>query len=259
MIECMCVVKRLGGRLVLDGINLKVQRGEILVLCGPSGTGKTTLLRALNGLEPIDSGTIVVDKIPLDSKQNARSLNGRVGMLFQHFNLFEHLTALENTSLAPKRVLGIARKEAERRARDLLAEFGLADRVHHLPSQLSGGEKQRVALARCLAMRPSVMLMDEPTSALDPSRATQVAELIKRLKRENMTTVIVTHDQHFAYQVADRMVSLEQGRLVDIAQDPSCCAEPGELHAEFVGSHSYMPAPRPHGQGTGGAAVPVPA
>lgn len=259
MIECVCVAKRLGGRQVLDGIDLKVQRGEILVLCGPSGTGKTTLLRAMNGLESIDSGTIVVDEVPLDRKENARTLNGRVGMLFQHFNLFEHMTAIENICLAPRRVLGLARKEAERRARDLLSEFGLADKASHLPSQLSGGEKQRVALARCLAMRPSVMLMDEPTSALDPSRTTQIAQMIRGLKRNNMTTVIVTHDQQFAYQVADRMVSLENGRLVNIDCDPTCCADEAEAQPSdrpaFVDTHSFMPAPHPYP--AGGAAVPV--
>lgn len=244
MIECFCVVKRLGGRPVLNGINLKVQRGEILVLCGPSGTGKTTLLRALSGLETIDSGTIVVDETPLNGKQNTRALKGKVGMLFQHFNLFEHLSALDNISLAPRRVLGVGRKEAERRALELLSEFGLADKAQHLPPQLSGGEKQRVGLARCLAMRPSVMLMDEPTSALDPSRTTQIAEMIKTLKCDNITTVIVTHDQQFAYQVADRMVSLEHGCLVDVMKDLDCCAELGN-RSGFVDSRSFMSAWQP--------------
>lgn len=259
MIECVCVSKRLGGRTVLGGVDLTVKKGEILVLCGPSGTGKTTFLRALNGLESIDSGTIVVDNVTLPRAHNARALNGKVGMLFQHFNLFEHLNATENISLAPRRVLGKPKIEAQRLAQDLLAEFGLEDKTHHLPSQLSGGEKQRVALARCLAMKPSVMLMDEPTSALDPNRASQIAEMIKRLKRENMTTVIVTHDQQFAYQVADRMVSLDGGKLVDLPWDSSCCApsEPdSNLHpAERRPAFSEPPGPL----GTGGRPVPLPA
>ncbi len=241
MIECICVIKYLGGRPVLDGINMKVQRGEILVLCGPSGTGKTTLLRTLNGLEPIDSGTIVVDNVHLGTKQKARSLNGRVGMLFQSFNLFEHLTVLENVSLAPRCVLKISQKDAERSAYDLLSELNLTDKANYLPIQLSGGEKQRVALARCLAMRPTVMLMDEPTSALDPSRATQISEIIKRLKRDNITTVIVTHDQQFAYQTADRMVSLQKGQLKDISQDLSCCGEAEKPRFAFVDSIRHVP------------------
>jgi ABC-type polar amino acid transport system ATPase subunit len=225
MIDCKCVFKRRAGRDVLAGVDLQVTRGETLVVCGPSGAGKTTLLRAINGLEPIDGGSIRVDDRPVwPSKKGARELKGKVGMLFQHFNLFEHLSALDNICLAPRQVLGWTKPAAERRAMDLLADLGLADKAHHHPLQLSGGEKQRVALARCLAMQPSVMLLDEPTSALDPARALQVAELVRRLKKNNVATVIVSHDPQFAYQVADRMVSLESGQLVDMQQDASCCA-----------------------------------
>jgi ABC-type polar amino acid transport system ATPase subunit len=225
MIDCKCVFKRLAGRDVLAGVDLRVTRGETLVLCGPSGAGKTTLLRAINGLEPIDGGSITIaDKPVWPSKQGARELKGKVGMLFQHFNLFEHLSALDNICLAPRQVLRLSKAEAERRARTLLDDLGLADKAEHHPSQLSGGEKQRVALARCLAMDPAVMLLDEPTSALDPARTHQIAELVARLKKDNVATVIVSHDQQFAYKVADRMVSLNSGRLVDLEHERACCA-----------------------------------
>ncbi|WP_157264180.1 amino acid ABC transporter ATP-binding protein [Azohydromonas aeria] len=225
MIDCSCVFKRLAGRDVLAGVDLHVMRGEALVLCGPSGTGKTTLLRAINGLEPIDRGSITVGGHSVwPSRLGARALRGRVGMLFQHFNLFEHLSVLDNICLAPRQVLGLTRGEAEKRACSLLADLGVADKANHHPLQLSGGEKQRVALARCLAMEPGVMLLDEPTSALDPARTHQVAALVERLKKGNVATVIVTHDRSFAYSVADRMVSLESGRLVDLEQETSCCA-----------------------------------
>lgn len=225
MIDCRCVFKRRAGRDVLAGVDLQVTSGETLVLCGPSGSGKTTLLRAINGLEPIDAGSITIDQRPVwPGKQGARELKGKVGMLFQHFNLFEHLSALDNISLAPRQVLGMTRGEAERRAQGLLDDLGLSDKGNHHPSQLSGGEKQRVALARCLAMEPTVMLLDEPTSALDPARTSQIAELVHRLKKRNVATVVVSHDQQFAYQVADRMVSLNSGQLVDLHQESSCCA-----------------------------------
>lgn len=225
MIDCKCVFKRRAGRDVLAGVDLQVNSGETLVLCGPSGSGKTTLLRAINGLEPIDAGSITIDDRPVwPSKQGARELKGKVGMLFQHFNLFEHLSALDNVTLAPRQVLCMTRGDAERRARGLLDDLGLSDKAGHHPSQLSGGEKQRVALARCLAMEPTVMLLDEPTSALDPARTAQIADLVHRLKKRNVATVIVSHDQQFGYQVADRMVSLNSGQLVDLHQDASCCA-----------------------------------
>lgn len=234
MIDCKCVFKRLAGRDVLNGVDLQVTRGETLVLCGPSGAGKTTLLRAINGLEPIDGGSITINERPVwPSKRGARELKGMVGMLFQHFNLFEHLSALDNICLAPRQVLALSKAESERRALRLLDELGLADKASQFPSQLSGGEKQRVALARCLAMKPSVMLLDEPTSALDPARSTQIAGLVRRLKQDNVATVIVSHDQRFAYQVADRMVSLDSGSLVALHQDSSCCSslEPPLMHA----------------------------
>jgi ABC-type polar amino acid transport system ATPase subunit len=230
MIDCQAISKRLGGRPVLAKLDLQVRGGETLVLCGRSGVGKTTLLRAINGLEPLDSGRITVDGLPVwPHRDGARHLKGKVGMLFQHFNLFEHLSALDNICLAPRQVLRLSKAEAEARAHALLAELGLADKALHYPAYLSGGEKQRVALARCLAMRPSVMLLDEPTSALDPARARQVGELIRRVSAERVAVLIVTHDQAFAYQVADRMMSLESDQLIDLQHDRSCCRPEAEL------------------------------
>jgi ABC-type polar amino acid transport system ATPase subunit len=247
MIDCRCVFKRLAGRDVLSGVNLRVTRGETLVVCGPSGTGKTTLLRAINGLEPIDRGSIHIDDRPVwPSRQGARELKGKVGMLFQHFNLFEHLSVLDNICLAPRQVLGQTRAAAEKTALALLADLGIEDRADSFPAQLSGGEKQRVALARCLAMDPSVMLLDEPTSALDPTRTEQVAALIKRLKAANVATVIVSHDPQFAYRVADRMVSLDAGQLVDLRHDRSCCGPlvAPLVHAARAGMRTAFPVAR---------------
>ncbi|MBI1889566.1 MAG: amino acid ABC transporter ATP-binding protein [Burkholderiales bacterium] len=233
MIELKSVKKRLAGREIFSGICLKVNQGETVVLCGPSGTGKTTLLRAINGLESIDSGTISINGSALTGgKQAARSLKGSVGMLFQHYNLFEHLNATENICIALRHVLGMTKQEAKQCASGLLCELGMEDRAECYPAQLSGGERQRVALARCLAMKPSVMLLDEPTSALDPDRTTQVAELIQRLKDQKITTLIVTHDKEFAYRVADRMFSLRFGHLVDLNADLSCCDPVNEANAD---------------------------
>jgi ABC-type polar amino acid transport system ATPase subunit len=244
MIDCKCVFKKLSGRQVLAGVDLTVEKGETLVLCGPSGTGKSTLLRAINGLERIDSGTISIDDEPVwPSKGGARKLKGRVGMLFQHFNLFEHMDVMGNVCLAPRQVLGLSKAEAEKRAMSLLEDLGIGDKASHLPSELSGGEKQRVALARCLAMDPSVMLLDEPTSALDPARAQQIGQLLSRLKARNVATVIVTHDQQFAYQVADRMMSLDSGHLVDLNHNKSCCA--GLASAARSAMRGLAPSPSP--------------
>jgi ABC-type polar amino acid transport system ATPase subunit len=231
MIDCQSIFKRMANRQILAGLNLHVRAGEALVLCGRSGSGKTTLLRAINGLEPLDRGVITVaGQTVWPSRDGARHLKGKVGMLFQHFNLFEHLSTLDNICLAPRQVLRLSKADAEKRAHALLNELGLTDKALHYPAHLSGGEKQRVALARCLAMQPSVMLLDEPTSALDPARARQVGELIARMRQSQMAVLIVTHDQHFAYQVADRMMSLESGRLIDLPHDRSCCA-PGATPA----------------------------
>lgn len=228
MIDCQCVFKKLMNKPILDGLDLEVQGGETVVICGPSGAGKTTFLRTLGGLDRIDSGSIVIDGIDISrSKLGARDLKGRVGMLFQHFNLFEHMSVLDNISIGPRQILKLGGKQAESQACKLLERLGLSGKEEHFPEQLSGGEKQRVALARCLAMRPSVMLFDEPTSALDPERKKDVVDLITSIKDSNVAIVVVTHDQQFAYQVADRMLSLESGKLVDTKVDFDCCDETG--------------------------------
>lgn len=226
MIDCQCVFKKLMNKPILDGLDLEVSGGETVVICGPSGAGKTTFLRTLGGLESIDSGSIVIDGIDISrSKLGARDLKGRVGMLFQHFNLFEHMSVLENISIGPRQILKRSGRQAESEARELLDRLGLHGKEAYFPEQLSGGEKQRVALARCLAMRPSVMLFDEPTSALDPSRKQDVVDLIRSIKDKNVSIVVVTHDQQFSYQVADRMLSLESGKLIDTNVDFNCCDE----------------------------------
>jgi ABC-type polar amino acid transport system ATPase subunit len=221
IIELKNVCKSLSGKPILRDVSLGIEQGEAVVLCGPSGAGKSTLLRAISGIEAIDSGVLRVDGTELPRTGEARGLRGKVGMIFQHFNLFSHLSALENITLAPRKVLGEARASAERRAHALLERLGLADKGAHLPEQLSGGEKQRVAMARCLAMKPKIMLFDEPTSALDSARRNDVAELITSIRDTNVTMVIVTHDREFAALVGDRELAIENGQI-HVASN-TCC------------------------------------
>jgi polar amino acid transport system ATP-binding protein len=197
-----------------------VDRGEVVVVIGPSGSGKSTLLRALNGLESIDRGRIVIDGVDLTSKKtNMNGLRAEVGMVFQHFNLFLHKTALANIVLPQTVVLKRSRKDAEARAQDLLAKVGLPDRGRNYPSQLSGGQQQRVAIARSLAMNPKVMLFDEATSALDPETVGGVLELMRQLAADGMTMVVVTHEMGFAREAAHRVIFMDEGRIVEEA-DP---------------------------------------
>lgn len=222
IIEFKHVWKSLSAKPILRDISFGIEEGEVVVLCGPSGAGKTTLLRTINGIETIDSGILLVDGRNLTKTITAaRAMRGRVGMIFQHFNLFSHLTALENVTLAPRKVLRESRLSAELAARSLLERLGLADKATHLPDQLSGGERQRVALARCLAMRPKIMLFDEPTSALDSARRNDVADLINSLRDKNVTMVIVTHDREFAGLVGDRELTIVNGQIHATAT--ACC------------------------------------
>jgi ABC-type polar amino acid transport system ATPase subunit len=203
------------GVRALRGVSLEVARGEVVVIVGPSGSGKSTLLRALNGLEAVGEGEVWVDGQPVhDRRTNLNRLRRRVGMVFQQFNLFPHMSALDNVMLAPRRVAGIAQGEAAQRARGLLAKVGLADRGASFPAQLSGGQQQRVAIARALAMEPDVMLFDEPTSALDPEMVGEVLEVMKALAAEGMTMVVVTHEMGFARAVAHRVLFMDGGELV---------------------------------------------
>ena len=201
---------------VLKYINFYVKKGEIVVVCGPSGSGKSTLIRCINGLEDIDDGQIVVDDIDIHaSKKNLQSIRSEVGMVFQHFNLFPHLTILENITLAPGLVKNVKKSEAKKIAMGLLEKVKLADKADSYPGDLSGGQKQRVAIARSLAMKPKVMLFDEPTSALDPETIGDVLSVMKDLAQENFTIVCVTHEMGFAKEVGDRIVFMDEGVIVE--------------------------------------------
>jgi polar amino acid transport system ATP-binding protein len=211
-------MKTFGALLALDGCSITVERGEVLVVIGPSGSGKSTLLRCLNGLEEIDSGRIVIDGIELNhSERNRLRIRREVGMVFQSFNLFPHLTVLENVNLAQKLVRGRSTGEATKQARLLLDKVGVGEKLDQYPQQLSGGQQQRVAIARALAMQPKVMLFDEATSALDPEMIGEVLDVMRSLAREGMTMVVVTHEMGFAREVGDRIVFMESGRIIEQA------------------------------------------
>ena len=200
---------------VLKGINLTIKEKEVVVIIGPSGSGKSTLLRCMNYLEEPTSGEVSVDGIVLDGEANINKVREEVGMVFQRFNLFPHMTVLQNIMLAPIKVRHVAKQEAEAPARTLLARGGLADKADAYPSQLSGGQKQRVAIARALAMKPKVMLFDEPTSALDPEMVGEVLDVMRKLAEEGMTMVIVTHEMGFAREVGDRLLFVDDGRIIE--------------------------------------------
>jgi glutamate transport system ATP-binding protein len=210
------VNKHFGRLHVLKDIDLTVGRGEVVVIIGPSGSGKSTLCRTVNGLEPVESGTITVDGEPLPAEGRALArLRADVGMVFQSFNLFSHKTVLENVMLAPVKVRGLGEAEAERQARELLDRVGLPAQADQYPAQLSGGQQQRVAIARALAMNPKALLFDEPTSALDPEMINEVLDVIRRLAEEGMTMVVVTHEMGFARSAAHRVVFMADGRIVE--------------------------------------------
>lgn len=210
------LVKGYGPRLVLNGLSLQVRPQEVLVIIGPSGGGKSTLLRCINGLEEFASGRIVVDGIEVNPRRSTIwDIRKRVGMIFQHFNLFPHLTARQNIELAPRTVLGLPVSECRERADTLLARVGLSDFADVHPGRLSGGQQQRVAIARALAMRPSLMLFDEPTSALDPETVGEVLTVMEELALGGMTMIVVTHELGFAREAGDRMVFLDGGVVVE--------------------------------------------
>ena len=215
MIEIKGLRKAFGADEVLKGIDLSIAEKEVVVIIGPSGAGKSTLLRCMNHLEEPTAGEVVVDGITLSSEANINKVREEVGMVFQRFNLFPHMTVLENIMLAPMKVKHIARSEAEKTARELLARVGLAEKADAYPDNLSGGQQQRVAIARALAMRPKVMLFDEPTSALDPEMVGEVLDVMRALAREGMTMVIVTHEMGFAREVGDRLLFVDEGRIIE--------------------------------------------
>ncbi|WP_088278565.1 amino acid ABC transporter ATP-binding protein [Ideonella sp. A 288] len=206
------VCKRFGDNAVLREVSTQFHAGQVTVIIGASGSGKSTLLRTLNRLEVHDSGRIVVDGVEVnDDAKNLDALRAEVGMVFQQFNLFPHLTALENVALAPRRVRKLSREQAQLRAGELLERVGLKDHRHKHPFQLSGGQQQRVAIARALAMQPRVMLFDEPTSALDPEMVKEVLDVMKALARDGMTMIVVTHEMGFAREVGDRILFFDRG------------------------------------------------
>ncbi len=215
MINIKNVHKKFGRLHVLKGIDAHVNEREVVVIIGPSGSGKSTLLRCVNYLEEPTEGEIVVDGIPLTSEANINKVREEVGMVFQRFNLFPHMSVMENITLAPVKVRKMAKKDAEKIAVDLLEKVGLSDKVHAYPEQLSGGQQQRVAIARALAMRPKVMLFDEPTSALDPEMINEVLDVMKALAKEGMTMVVVTHEMGFAREVGNRVIFMDEGRIVE--------------------------------------------
>ncbi len=216
MVEFHQVNKWYGSLHVLREINLRIERGEVVVVCGPSGSGKSTLIRCINGLEPIQAGEIKVDGLSLsDPALDLSRLRAEVGMVFQSFNLYPHMTVLDNILLAPMRVKGLTRAQAERRATELLERVGIPDKAGAYPANLSGGQQQRVAIARALAMQPKIMLFDEPTSALDPEMINEVLEVMSDLAREGMTMVVVTHEMGFARRVAHRILFMDEGQVVE--------------------------------------------
>ena len=226
MIEAIGVRKHFGSNQVLKGIDLTVSKGEVLCLLGPSGSGKSTFLRCINHLEIIDGGRLYVDGALMGFQEHGGKLHemklsaiakqrADIGMVFQRFNLFPHLTALENIIEAPVGVRGIARAEAVTKAKELLEQVGLSDKADHFPAQLSGGQQQRVAIARALAMEPKLMLFDEPTSALDPELVGDVLDVMRKLAESGMTMIVVTHEIGFAREVADRVVFMDGGVVVE--------------------------------------------
>ncbi len=237
MVRAEAVHKRFGRLEVLNGITLEVQRGEVMCLLGPSGSGKSTFLRCINHLEKINSGRLSVDGELVGYREAGDKLHelhervvarkrAEIGMVFQHFNLFPHMTAIENVTLAPIRVLRVSRAEAYRRAREQLERVGLGDKLDTYPVALSGGQQQRVAIARALAMRPKLMLFDEPTSALDPELVGDVLDAMRALAKDGMTMIVVTHEMGFAREVADTVVFMDAGVVVEAGKPGQVLSSP---------------------------------
>lgn len=216
MIKIITLKKSFGSLEVLKGIDLHVKTGEVVVIIGPSGSGKSTLLRCINRLEQATSGTVIVDNYDVNEKKtNINLIRTEAGMVFQQFNLFPHMRVLRNVTLGPIKVRKMSHKEAEKLGMELLGKVGLRDKAKSYPHQLSGGQKQRVAIARSLALKPKVMLFDEPTSALDPELIGEVLEVMKELAKEGMTMVVVSHEMGFAREVADRVIFMDDGMIVE--------------------------------------------
>ncbi|WP_136607887.1 amino acid ABC transporter ATP-binding protein [Paenibacillus dokdonensis] len=234
MIEFRGVCKAYGSFQVLQNINLQIEEGEVVVIIGPSGSGKSTLLRCINRLEAISSGELTVNDTRLhDKKVDINRFRRDIGIVFQHFNLYPHKKVIDNITLAPLKVLGLSKDEAEERALAYLTRVGIADKAQSYPSQLSGGQQQRVAIARGLAMKPKIMLFDEPTSALDPEMIGEVLDVMRALAHEGMTMVIVTHEMGFAREAADRIVFMDNGQIVEEAPASTFFQQPREERARL--------------------------
>jgi len=217
MISFKNVNKWYGDLHVLNKIDLEVEKGEVIVVCGPSGSGKSTLIRCINRLEPIQEGELIVDGMKVhDKKSNMTKIRAEIGFVFQSFNLYPHMTALENVTIAPIKVRKIKKKEAEKLGRETLTRVGLGEKIENHPPQLSGGQQQRVAIARGLCMQPKIMLFDEPTSALDPEMISEVLDVMRDLAKEGMTMIVVTHEMGFAREVASRVVFMDEGQIIGV-------------------------------------------
>jgi polar amino acid transport system ATP-binding protein len=243
LIKFINVNKWFGAFPVLKNINLEISQGEVIVICGPSGAGKSTLIRTINILEPIQEGKIIVDGFSLiNPKTDVTALRAEIGMVFQLFNLYPHKTALQNIMLAPVKVRGLSKKQAKERALKLLEKVGLAHKCDAYPIQLSGGEQQRVAIARSLAMEPKIMLFDEPTSALDPELINEVLDVMISLAQEGMTMVVISHEMGFAQRVANRVVFMDKGEILEIEKPSDIFANPKhERTREFMSKILHMP------------------
>ncbi len=239
MVQAQAVSKHFGALQVLRGINLEVKRGEVMCIIGPSGSGKSTFLRCINHLEKVDGGRLMVDGQMVGYREHGGRVyelkdrevcrrRAEVGMVFQHFNLFPHMTALQNVTVGPVKVKGETRAQAEQRGRELLARVGLADKVDAYPRQLSGGQQQRVAIARALGMQPKLMLFDEPTSALDPELVGDVLQVMRQLAEDGMTMVVVTHEIGFAREVGDSLVFMDGGVVVESGVPREVLANPSQ-------------------------------
>ena len=227
--------KQYGDNVVLKSIDLTIQPGEVVCVIGPSGSGKSTMLRCLNRMEEINGGKVFVDGVDItDPKEDINKIRQNIGMVFQHFNLFPHLSVLDNITLAPMELKGLSKVEAESLALYLLESVGLADKAHVAPNSLSGGQKQRVAIARALAMQPDVLLFDEPTSALDPEMVGDVLDVMKRLAEDGMTMIVVTHEMGFAREVADRVIFMDGGFIVEENVPEELFSQPSHCMARFL-------------------------
>lgn len=231
LLDIVDLVAGYAGKTILDGVSLTAERGDIISLIGPSGSGKSTLLRVLIGLTPPTGGTVRIDGSTVNyaDKVARKALRRRMSIVFQQFNLFQNMTALDNITLAPVRTLGVARAEAEARGRDLLAKVGLADKTGSYPDQLSGGQQQRVAIARALAMQPEILLLDEVTSALDPERVGEVLDTVRTLAETGMTMVLVSHEMAFVREISSQVVMMDAGRVVERGPPAQLFGQPVEV------------------------------